>query len=313
MYSLSEAVCRATHSDSMFMKIMLIGGTGLIGQEVRKLLQKKQLPCIAPDRDELNLENLPSIDRCVSKYQPDIVISCASYNDPAGAQREPQKCMLINRDAMATLADSCHQHNAILLYISTYRVFDGSKKEPYTEDDIPNPTGVMATSRWEAEQEIMARCPRHIILRLSWVISHWRDNLLKYLLDRISQEQELAVVADQQGCPTPGDDVARVIVAIVQQLDCLAEPWGTYHYAGAEPVSENRFAETVIAEASQYQPLKVRKLRMDKLNQRDGIQAPANATLACRKILSTFGVHNKPWRGSLARMIKRFYQLRSVS
>ncbi len=292
---------------------MLIGATGLIGQDVQKLLQKKQLSCIAPDKDELNLEDLPSIARCVEKYQPDIVISCASYNDPDEAEKEPDKCLLINRDAIAALADACHQHNAILLYISTYRVFDGSKKEPYTEDDIPNPVGVMATSRWQAEQEIMARCPRHIILRLSWVISHWRDNLLKYLLDRISQEQEVAVVADQQGCPTPGDDVARVIVAIVQQLDCQAEPWGTYHYASAEPVSEHRFAETVIAEASQYQPLTIRKLRMDKLDERDGLQAPANATLACRKILSTFGVHNKPWRGSLAKMIRRYFHHCSVS
>jgi len=291
---------------------MLIGATGLIGQDVQKLLQEKQLPCFAPERAELNLEDPPSIVRCVKQYRPDIVISCASYNDPAGAEKEPDKCLLINRDAIATLADACHQHNAVLLYISTYRVFDGSKKEPYTEDDIPNPSGVMATSRWQAEQAIMARCPRHIILRLSWVISHWRDNLLKYLLDRISQEQEMAVVADRQGCPTPGDDVARVIVAIVQQLDCLAEPWGTYHYAAAEPVSENCFAETVIAEASQYRPLTIRKLRMDKLDERDGLQAPANATLACRKILSTFGVHNKPWRGSLARMIRRYFHHRSA-
>ncbi len=292
---------------------MLIGRTGLIGHEVRRLLRKKHLSCIAPDKEKMNLEHLPSIGGCVSEYQPDIVISCASYNDPAGAEREPEKCLLINRDAIAALADACHQHNAILLYISTYRVFDGSKKEPYTEEDIPNPTGVMAISRWQAEQEIMARCPRHIILRLSWVISHRRNNLLKYLLDRISQEQEVAVVADQQGCPTPGDDVARVIVAIVHQLDCLAEPWGTYHYASAEPVSENRFAETVIADASQYQPLTIRKLRMDKLNERDGLQAPANATLACRKILSTFGVHNKPWRGTLARMIRRYFKHRSVA
>ncbi|KEI70483.1 hypothetical protein GV64_06815 [Endozoicomonas elysicola] len=209
---------------------------------------------------------------------------------------------------MATLADCCNRQNATLVYISTYRVFDGIKKEAYSEKDIPNPSGVLATSRWQAEQQISERCPRHIILRLSWVISYKRTNLLKYLLDQISKEQEVAVVSDQQGCPTPSEDAARVIVAIIQQLGCGAEPWGTYHYAGAEPISENRFAETVISEASQYQSLKIRKLRMDKLNERDGIQAPANATLTCRKILSTFGVHNKPWRGSLSRMIRSYYE-----
>lgn len=290
------------------MKILLIGGTGLIGQEVQQLLQQKQITCITPGRDELNLENPESIDASLRKHQPEILINCAGYNDPVNAENEPSKCFRVNRDAMATLAECCNRQNATLVYISTYRIFDGTKKEAYTEKDIPNPSGVLATSRWQAEQQISERCPKHIILRLSWVISYRRTNLLKYLLDQISKEQEVAVVSDQQGCPTPSEDVARVIVAIVQQLGCGAEPWGTYHYAGAEPVSENRFAETVISEASQYQSLKIRKLRMDKLNERDGIQAPANATLSCRKILSTFGVHNRPWRGSLARMIKRYYE-----
>ncbi|MFK0569675.1 SDR family oxidoreductase [Endozoicomonas sp.] len=290
------------------MKILLIGSTGLIGQEVQQLLQQKQITCIAPGRDALNLEQPESIDASLRKYQPDIVINCAGYNDPVNAENEPSKCFRINRDAMATLAECCHRQNATLVYISTYRVFDGTKKEAYTEKDIPNPSGVLATSRWQAEQQISERCPKHIILRLSWVISYRRTNLLKYLLDQISKEQEVAVVSDQQGCPTPSEDAARVIVAIVQQLGCGAEPWGTYHYAGAEPVSENRFAETVISEASQYQSLKVRKLRMDKLSERDGIQAPANATLANRKILSTFGVHNRPWRGTLSRLIRNYYE-----
>ncbi|USE37941.1 sugar nucleotide-binding protein [Endozoicomonas sp. SCSIO W0465] len=290
------------------MKILLVGGTGLIGWEVQRLFLEKQITFIAPGRDELNLDNPESIDSCLKNHQPDIVVNCAGYNDPVKAENEPSKCFRINRDAMATLADCCHRQQAILVYISTYRVFDGSKKEAYTEKDIPNPSGVLATSRWQAEQQISERCPKHIILRLSWVISYRRTNLLKYLLDQISREQEVAVVADQQGCPTPSEDAARVIVAIIQQLGCGAEPWGTYHYAGAESISENRFAEAVIAEASQYQDLKIRKLRMDKLNDRNGIQAPANATLSCRKILSTFGVHNKPWRGTLSRMIRSYYE-----
>lgn len=289
------------------MKILLIGGTGLIGQDVRQLLQEKEILCLAPTRSELDLEQPDTIETYIKAYQPDIVISCASYNDPLRAENEPSRCFRINRDAMAVLADCCQQHNAILVYVSTYRVFDGSKKEPYTEKDIPNPCGVLATSRWQAEQQISTRCSRHVILRLSWVISQKRTNLLKHLLDEVSHEQEVAVVSDQQGCPTPCEDAARVIVAIVQQLSCGAKAWGTYHYAGAEPVSENHFAEIVISEASQHQHLKIRKLRMDKLSEREGVQPPANATLSCRKILSTFGVHNRPWRGTLSRLIRSYY------
>lgn len=289
------------------MKLLLIGGTGLIGQEVRRLLKEKGINFHAPKREELDLEKMKTIDACLEQYRPDMVINTAGYNDPVQAENEPSKCFRINRDAISHLADCCHRLGAALIYISTYRVFDGTKKEAYTEKDIPNPTGVLASSRWQAEQQISERCPRHIILRLSWVISHKRNNLLRYLLNQITREKEVAVVSDQQGCPTPSEDAARVIVAIVQQLGCGAQAWGTYHYAGAEPVSENSFAEIVISEASQYQPLTIRKLRMDKMNDRDGIQAPANATLACGKILNTFGVHNRPWRNTLSRLIRNYY------
>ncbi len=290
------------------MKVLLIGGTGQIGLELQPLFQQKNINAFAPSRSEMNLETPDQIDLCLKQYQPDFVINAASYNDPVMAENEPSRCFKMNRDAIAELADCCERQGAALIHISTYRVFDGEKKEAYTEKDTPNPTGVLATSRWQAEQQIHQRCSRHIILRFSWVISEHRNNLLRYLLNQITEKKEVAVVSDQLGCPTPAEDAAKVIVAILQQLDCNADTWGTYHYAGAEPVSENSFAEMVIAEASQHRQLSVRKLKMDKVSDREGIQPPANASLACTKILNTFGIHNRPWRSTLSRIIRTYYE-----
>ena len=290
------------------MKVLLIGGTGQIGLELQPLLQTKNIDCFAPPRSELDLDKPEQIDMYLKQYQPDFVINTAGYNDPVMAENEPSRCFKINRDAVAELADCCECIGAALIHISTYRIFDGQKKEAYTEKDAPNPSGVLATSRWQAEQQIPQRCQRHIILRFSWVISEHRNNLLRYLLNQVTKEKEVAVVSDQLGCPTPAEDAASVIVAILQQLGCGAEAWGTYHYAGAEPVSENSFAEMVIAEASQHRQLTVRKLKMDKVSDREGIQPPANASLSCTKILNTFGIHNRPWRNTLSRIIRTYYQ-----
>lgn len=290
------------------MKVLLIGGTGQIGLELQMLLEEKNIDCYAPKRTDLDLEYPEQIDSLLKRYQPDMVVNATGYNDPVMAENEPSRCFRINRDAIAELADCCRRQDCGLIHISTYRVFDGHKEGAYTEKDTPNPTGVLGTSRWQAEQQIRQRCDRHIILRLSWVISEHRANLLPHLLHQIINEKELVVVSDQQGCPTPAEDAARVITAMLQQLNCGAEAWGTYHYAGAEPVSENSFAEIVIAEASNYRALKVRKLRMVKVNDREGIQPPANASLSCNKILNTFGVHTRPWRNTLSRMIKTYYQ-----
>ena len=289
------------------MKVLLIGGAGQVGLELQKLLQEKDIDFYAPGRAELDFETPEQIEECMNRYQPDMVINATSFSDPVRAENEPSRCFRINRDAIAELADKCQEYGCCLIHVSTYRVFDGMKEGAYTEKDTPNPIGVLGTSRWQAEQQIRQRCPKHIILRLSWVISEYRNNLLPHLLEQITEKKELAVVPDQLGCPTPAEDAARVIVAMLQQLDCGAEVWGTYHYAGSEPVSENSFAEIVIAEASQYSPLKVRKLRMVKVSEREGVQPPANASLSCNKILNTFGVHTRPWRNTLSRLIKNYY------
>ncbi len=290
------------------MKVLVIGSTGNVGYELCDLLKEKGIPYFAPERNELDLAYPEQIRACIKRYQPAIVVNAASYNNPAEAENSPSRCFSINRDAVVELAECCKHHGCILIQISTYRVFDGYKQEPYNEKDTASPTGVQAVSRWQAEQQIRERCPKHIILRFSWIISARRSNILVKLLDQVSRHQEVTVTSDQLGCPTPADDAARVVAAIIQQLDCGATVWGTYHYASTEPVSESSFAETVTSEASHYQHLKVQKLKMKKMDTREGVLPPANAGLDCSLILNTFGIHRRPWRSALSKIICAYFQ-----
>lgn len=290
------------------MKVLVIGKTGQVGHELCKLMDEKGIDYHAPDRNGLDLCHPGQVQASLESYQPTIVVNAAAYNNPVQAENEPSRCFSVNRDAVADLADFCQRMNIILVHTSSYRVFDGEKQEPYSEKDPANPVGVLGTSRLQAEQQIRERCPKHIILRLSWVISDRRPNLLRRLAEQMVANKEVYVTPDQLGSPTPADDVARVIVAIMQQLDCGAEAWGTYNYSASEPVSESGFAEIVIAEASQYRELKVRKLIMAKMDSREGFKPPANATCECNKILNTFGVHVRPWRSALSALIRKLYE-----
>ena len=286
------------------MKVLVVGRTGQVGHEICKLLEAKNIDWHAPDRTELDLKQPEQIESCLTLHKPDIVINAAAYNNPVQAENEPSKCFSVNRDAVAVLADCCQQMNIILLQVSSYRVFDGTKKDAYNEKDPTNPIGVLGTSRLQAEQQIRQRCDRHIIVRLSWVISDRRPNMINRLGEQMISKSEVYVTPDQLGCPTPADDAARVIVAIVQQLDCGAEVWGTYHYSTTESVSESNFAEILISEASQHKELSVRKLIKAKIDSREGIKPPANGTLDSTRILNTFGVHARPWRSAVARIVR---------
>ena len=254
------------------MKVLVLGKTGQIGHELCQLLDSNALQYTAPDRSELDICNPAQVQTYLTRHQPTIVINAAAYNNPVMAENEPSRCFAVNRDAVAELANLCDRMNIPLIHASSYRVFNGEKQESYSEKDPTNPIGVLGTSRLQAEQQIRERCPQHIILRLSWVISDRRPNLLRRLAKQMLKNKEVYVTPDQLGCPTPASDVARVLVAMLKQINCGAEVWGTYHYCASEPVSESGFAEIVIAEASQYQELKVRKLIMAKMDSREGFK-----------------------------------------
>ncbi|MTI14705.1 SDR family oxidoreductase [Sansalvadorimonas verongulae] len=287
------------------MEVLIIGGSGQIGQELCRLLESHQISFRAPARHELDIEDHRNVARLIEKWQPDVVVNTAGYRAAGKAQKEPSRCFSYNRDAVSNLADTCHKVGAALVQISSWRVFDGSKVDAYTEKDTPNPEGVLGNSFWQGEQQIHQRCPRHIILRLSWIISHLGRNRATKLLDNFSYpeaERALQTHINHRGCPTTAEDVARVLLAITQQIGCNTECWGTYHYSAAEPTDEFTLAEVIFAEASQFQDIPNERLHEDES------EKAINACLDGRNLRNTFGIMPRPWRSAVARLVRNYFE-----
>ena len=289
------------------MEVLVIGGAGQIGQELCRLLQEEEITFRAPSREELDLEDHKNVSRLISDWKPDIVINTAGYRDAGHANYEPSRCYRMNRDCVATLAAACHKAGSALIQISSWRVFDGDKKDTYTEKDTPNPNGVLGSSFWLGEQQIHQRCPRHIILRLSWIISPSGYNRVTRLLDSFQEGKPAGTCPSHKGCPTSAEDVARVLLAIAQQVSCGIDVWGTYHYNAAEPIDEYALAEITLAEASQYADITDGQLPVDTDEKAGDTQREVNACLNNALLQHTFGIMSRPWRSGLARLVRNYY------
>jgi len=286
------------------MKILIIGRTGQIGAELCQLLARNHIPYMAPTREELDITRTEQIEKILTEYRPQIVVNIAGYRSPNGAEIERLLCFKVNRDAVAHLAKACDQHNATLLHISSWRVFPGnSRKSSYTEKDTPMPADVLGSSFWQGEQKVCEFCPKHIILRLSWVLSYRSRNRFSLYVYCMRNKRILPAYKERFGNPTTALDVARAILAIFRQLACGAKVWGTYHYSAEGIVSETFLAETIRAEACKVQP-EQEWIAIYPDDNAVNIKPKRYACLDSSLLRDTFGIHPPGWRESIAYLVR---------
>ncbi|MGD9858989.1 MAG: dTDP-4-dehydrorhamnose reductase [Marinobacterium sp.] len=290
-------------------KVLICGADGQIGHALAELLLQQQgLECIALGRRKLDVTDPAQIRQQLERYLPDYVINCAGFNRVDDAERQPDQAVAVNSAGAANLAAACALLSIPLLHLSSDYVFDGHYASGYSEDDAASPLGVFGRSKWEGEESVRNLHSQHLILRVSWVFSARGDNYLLRTLEQARHEAMIEAVDDRRGCPTSAEDVARVILAILRQLTCGIDVWGTYHYCGAEITSRYGFSEAILAAARQYEELAVQELRaVASADFPAAAQRPASSVLKCRKLLSTFGIRQRPWRSELQRVIREHY------
>ncbi|NVK01528.1 MAG: dTDP-4-dehydrorhamnose reductase [Oceanospirillaceae bacterium] len=290
------------------VKVLVTGAEGQIGRAfVRLASDAENFEVVGYNHRQLDIADPAQIERRLAEELPHYVVNCAGFNSVDAAEANSALAMSVNADGADNLAKACAELSIPLLHISSDYIFDGHYDSGYTEKDEPAPLGVFGRSKLMGERHIRQQQPRHIILRVSWLFSETGRNYLTRVLEQAREHKVLRAVDDRRGCPTSSMDVARVLMAILQQLEAGAEAWGTYHYSGAEITTRYGFTEAIIAAASQYEELAVRKIQPIPSNEETGAERPTSAVLKCTHILNTFGIRQRPWRVDLQRLIREIY------
>ncbi len=128
---------------------------------------------------------------------------------------------------------------APVVYFSTDYVFDGTKTEPYLESDPPAPRSVYGRTKLAGERELLEGW----VVRSSWLFGWTGHNFVRTMLRLGAEQDEVAVVDDQRGCPTYVGHLAEATRRVVEL------PYGTYHVAAEGDCTWADFAEAIFAEA----------------------------------------------------------------
>ena len=284
--------------------LLIVGAKGQLGYEVEALAREEGFDATALDRHQLDVLDAGSVEAALKLHAPRFLINAAATIE---AEDSSQAAYAVNTRGAAILAESCRKLGVAMIHISCAEVFGGDSDEPYLEQDSATALSPYAKSKLRGEELVRAALPRHLILRTGWLFSARGDSFVRQLLDQARQQQELVVADGLQGSPTSAADLARVILAVVKQLDAGADCWGTFHYCASETISWFGFAESIVAAARQFEDLPLEQLVAEPQQQLAGRVRPANSCLDCGKILDQYGIHQRTWRSGLMQVVRGYY------
>lgn len=293
------------------MKLLVLGANSQLGRALSALLQAEGVDFEAVQTRDLDLLQSSAVVKTLSRLAPTQVINVATYANLEKAERDPaaaRECDIVNTSGVSTLAEVCQHLDLPLLQHSSSYVFDGLKVHPYTEQDDTNPVGRYGQSKWYGERAIREALPRHVILRTDWIFSRERPQFFQRHIAACKQNQGRLEVMNHRFSPTPAADVARVLFAIANQVDCQADAWGTYHYCALQPMSQDFFVEHLLQEAARYDPelaALLPGLQITKLP----VQKPyiPNTVLSAQLLFETFGIKQRTRAGELNALLRALY------
>jgi dTDP-4-dehydrorhamnose reductase len=274
--------------------ILVVGSKGMLGTDLMRVLTGDVR---GVDIDEIDITSFESARRVLLTLKPRIVVNAAAYTDVDGCETNRELAMQVNGEGVAHLALAVAEIGAKLVHISTDYVFDGTKENPWLEDDPTCPLSVYGESKFAGE--LNARlAPEHLIVRTQWLYGLNGKNFVETMLRLGQEKRELSVVDDQTGAPTWTVDLSQAIRALIDK-GCR----GTYHAANAGSCTWNGFARAIFEDAGldvEVKPMTTAELARPATR-------PRYSVLDCGKLSKDTGFQLEPWRDAL----RKYLQLRT--
>ena len=275
----------------MTARILVTGGDGLLGRELRIALAAAGHDVVAVDAADFDVTDAEATTRAIVEEEPDAIVHAAAWTAVDDCESDPDRAMAVNGLGALHVASAARRVGARLMLLSTDYVFDGEKAGPYDESDPVGPLSVYGRSKLFGERLASGACPGMTIVRTQSLFGRGGPNFVESILGAVAAGRPLRVVADQRSCPTYAPHLATQIVRI---LDGSGE--GLYHVSARGECSWYGLARAILDESGRADvPVEpIGSAALDRPAPR-----PRNAVLRNMHLELTIGDGMPPWQDGL--------------
>lgn len=294
------------------MKILLVGKDGQLGFELQRSLCVLG-DVVAPARTECDLAKAGTVRALVRQVRPDVIVNAAAYTAVDRAESERAAAFAVNADGPRILGEEAARCDALVLHFSTDYVFSGDKELPYTELDQADPLNVYGLSKLEGERALARACPRHLILRTSWVLGPHGQNFARTVLRLAAERASFGIVADQVGAPTSAALLADLSAHLLRRYagEGAGFPFGLFHATAGGETNWCDYARFVLAEAAAagvtLKAGAASVLALDSVGYPTAARRPLNSRLDTARFRSTFGLRLPPWQEGVTHVLRQLF------
>ena len=282
------------------MKLILgTGLSGLVGSRIVELLSDKYEFVNLDLTSGIDITKPEEIEQKISSSKTKHLIHLAAFTDVSRAweqrnEGEESLCYKVNVVGTKNIAEACQKHNKYLIHFSTDFVFDGKKTSPYTEEDKPHPIEWYGQTKLWAEEEVKKSGCYYTILRIAFPFKakpsssdlekNPKLDLVRKIISKLQEGEELKIFFDQIITPTFIDDIAKAVDRCIKN-----NPIGTYHCVGSSKISPYDLA-SLIADNWNLDKILIKKTSIVEANRPGMRPRQVYMGLSNKKLKRDFGI-----------------------
>ena len=285
-------------------RVVIVGAGGRLGAALAREYGK-DFDVVGFNHAQLDLGKPEEMRATLGAFEFDALINAAAQTNVDRCETHQEEAFALNGEAPGVLAEICAQKKARFIHISTDYVFDGDKRDAYTEDDEARPISVYGESKREGERRALAANDQALVVRVSWVFGPDRPSFVDWAIGQAREKEEVKAIADKWATPTYTLDLASWLKPLIADVSAN----GILHLANSGGCSWQEYAQWAIECCREEGiPMKADRIGASSLAEMKSFIAkrPVYSVLSSAKYEALAGVTPRPWQEAVAAYVRDY-------